>query len=209
MITKKNDFIELDFTAKIKDGEVFDTTNREEALQVKLIDKNDKREFKPFALCIGQGMVIKGLDRELENKEEGKEYVIEINPADAFGVRDPLMIKVFPLSVFKEKPSVGMFVNVDGIVAKVLSVTGGRAVLDFNSPLAGKIIIYRFKIKKIIKENEKKIEILANMFGLKLNSVKVEEGKAIVGFEKKVPDEIFKKFGKKVKELVGLELQVK
>lgn len=206
MKTKKNFFVELDFIARIKDGEIFDTTIREEALKAKLIDENDKREFKPLEICIGQGMVVKGLDKELEDKEEGKEYVIELKPEDAFGIRDPRGIRTFPLDVFKEKPVAGMLVNVDGIIAKVLSVTGGRAILDFNSPLAGKNIVYTFRINKIIKENEKKVEIVANMFGLKIGSVKIENNKAIVSFEKKVPTAIMKKFKEKIKELVGVEL---
>lgn len=208
MKTKKNDFIEIDFTASIKDGEVFDTTSREEALKEKLIDEKDKREFKPLALCIGQEMVVKGLDKELEDKEESKDYSVEIKPQDAFGARDPRRMRVFPLNVFKEMPVPGVLVNVDGIVAKILSVAGGRAVLDFNSPLAGKNIVYKFRINKIIEEKEKKIEIIAGMFGLKLESVKIEAGKAVIGFEKKekIPGEIFREFGRKTKELAGIEL---
>jgi FKBP-type peptidyl-prolyl cis-trans isomerase SlyD len=209
MKTKKNDFIELDFAASIKDGTAFDTTIREEAIKAKLIDEKDKREFKPLEICIGEGMVIKGFDKELEGKETGKEYSMELNPDSAFGKRDPKLMRAFPLSVFKERPFPGMLVNVEGAVAKVISAAGGRVTLDFNSPLAGKIIVYKFKINRIIEENEKKIKALANEFDILLEDVKIENKNATVKFAKanKAGKKTTEEFGKKVKEIIGLELQ--
>lgn len=209
MKTKKNDFIELDFTASVKDGNVFDTTSREVAMNSGLIDEKDKREFKPFEICIGDGMVIKGFDKELEDKEVGKDYEIELNPDSAFGKRDPKLMRAFPLNVFKERPFPGMLVNVEGVVAKVMSAAGGRVTLDFNSPLAGKTIVYKFKINRIIDDNGKKIKLLAGGFGIAVDDVKIEGNKATINMAKpsKAGKEAIENLGNKVKELTGLELQ--
>jgi len=207
MKTKKNDFIEFEYTASVKDGSVFDTTSREEALKAGLIAEDDKREFCPIALCIGKKMILKGLDEALEDKETGKEYSVEISPENAFGKRDPKMMRTFSLDVFREMPRAGMLVNVDGVVAKVMSVAGGRAMLDFNSLLAGKIVIYRFKIGKIVEKDEEKAKLLAKMLGLAPESVSVEGKKVRAKFEKKGNKERIKEFGKNLKEILGFELQ--
>lgn len=207
MKTKKNDFIEFEYTASVKDGIVFDTTNREEALKAELIEKDDKREFGPVALCIGKKMILKGLDEALEDKEAGKDYTVEISPENAFGKRDTKMMRTFSLDVFREMPQAGMLVNVDGVVAKVMSVAGGRAMLDFNSPLAGKSVIYKFKISKIIDKDEEKAKALAKMAGLDSESVSLEGKKVKAKFDKKGNKGAIAEFGKKLKEILGFELQ--
>ncbi len=225
MKTKKNDFIEIDFTARIKDGEVFDTTLTEEAKKAGLIketeetetkeNKGDKEEFKPINICVGQAMVPKGIDSALEDKELNKDYVIELKPEDAFGKRDAKLVKTVPLTEFKEFPSPGMFVNVNGLVAKVITVTGGRVLLDFNSPLAGKHIIYNFKINNFIESQEEKIKIIAKTFFMKIANIEITENKAVIEFDfenKEREEEKNKKieqFKNKVKELIGLDCEIK
>lgn len=200
---KKGDWIELDFSARV-DGKLFDTTRYEEAAQEKLI--SNKERLKPLIICVGEGMVIKGLDRALEGKEIGREYEIELKPEEAFGQRNPALIQTIPLSAFKEKPEPSSFVSINGIVAKVITVTGGRVLVDFNSPLAGKKVSYSFKINCIINDQVEKVKALANWLGLKLKSVKIQENTAIIKLEKdKAVPELFEQ---KIEQLFGLKLKI-
>jgi len=210
MKTKKGDFVEFDFTARIKGGPVFDTTIKEEAEKSGLINKNDKHEqegkkqeekeekekeekqkFKPATICIGQGMVIKGFDNALEDKEIKKEYVVEINPKNAFGMRSPKLIKTVPITAFKEMPAPGMFVNVNGMVAKVITLTSGRVLIDLNNPLAGKPIIYNFKINKIIEKDSEKIKILGEIFGIDISekNIQTKDNKVKIKLNKESEEE--------------------
>ena len=102
---QKNDFIELDFTAKIVDtDEVFDTTMKSEAEKTNLINEQSKKqEFKPHILSVGNSMVIKGLDQVLEGKEIGKEYKEQFSAEQAFGKRNPQLIRMIPLKRFTEQ----------------------------------------------------------------------------------------------------------
>ena len=88
MKTKKDDFIELEFTAKFEDGIIFDTNIPEQAKKLNI------KDVKPLALSIGHDMIIKGLDKELEEKEIGKKYSVKIQPEDAFGLRNKELIKM-------------------------------------------------------------------------------------------------------------------
>ncbi|MBS3072945.1 FKBP-type peptidyl-prolyl cis-trans isomerase [Candidatus Pacearchaeota archaeon] len=146
--TKKNDFIELEFTGKVKDGEVFDTNVPEEAKKIGLEISNS-----PFVLCLGQEMVIKGLDKELENREIGKEYSVDLLPKDAFQERKSSLIKLIPLNVFTQQkisPRPGMTLALDNMLVKIISVSGGRVLADFNNPLSGKIVKNSFRTRKRI-----------------------------------------------------------
>ncbi|MEM4153071.1 MAG: peptidylprolyl isomerase [Candidatus Pacearchaeota archaeon] len=201
MKTKKGDFIELDFSAYVN-GSLFDTTRKEDAEKMGL----DPKKVEPVVVCIGEGMILKGLDNELENKEVGKDYEIVLKPEAAFGKRDAKLIKPVPLSAFKERPYVGMFVNVDGFVAKVVSIAGGRVLIDLNNPLAGKEITYKFKINSIIEENDKKIKAIAKMFDIGIE--KIEENKIYIKDLKKLRKEILDLFRKKIKDLAGLEIEL-
>ncbi len=153
----KKDFIEIEFTARIKDtGEVFDSNVKEELEKIGL---QEKVKAEPFIFSVGQGMFLKGVDEFLQGKEIGKEHEIELTPDKAFGSRNLESIKIIPLSNFKGQqyqPVPGMQFEFDGQLGKVLSVSGGRVRVDFNHPVAGKEVIYKVKpTRKITDINEK------------------------------------------------------
>lgn len=195
MIIKKKDFVELEFTGKIKEsGQIFDTTLDEKA--------------KPLKICVGEGMLVKGFDDALIGKEVGKDYSVELEPKDAFGPRDKKLVKIIPISVFHEKevnPYPGLVLNIDGVIVRISSVSGGRVTADFNIPLAGKTLIYDFKIKKIIEESQEKLNAMAEFFFGKAD-VNVEGNKATITLEKKIESKPFKE---KAKELTGLDVEFK
>jgi FKBP-type peptidyl-prolyl cis-trans isomerase 2 len=207
MATKKNDFIELDFIGRIdtKDGPIFDTTNFEKAKEAELADEKTKSKFKPVKLCIGQEMVLKSLDKDLEGKEVGKTFHLEIKVKEAYGNRDTKLIRTVPLTSFEEMPQRGMFVNVNGMVAKVVSVNGGRVIIDMNHPLAGKDLFYEYKILKIIEDAKEKANVILEMFGINEKNVDLKENKLII--KQKVQDVIQQVAKKKIKELLNIEIE--
>jgi len=203
--TKKNDFIELEFTGKIKDtGEIFDTNIAEDAKKM-----GEGIEVKSLIVCIGQGMVIKGLDKELEGREINKKYMIELSPDKAFGQRDPKLIRLFSLNTFREKnvnPKPGMVFALDNMLVRIISVSGGRVLVDFNNPLAGKTIVYEFRIKKKITDEKEKVNALMNFFFKKRFDFEIKDNKIIIKDRK--AEGFVKLFGKRFKEILGLELSL-
>lgn len=205
---KNNDFIEIDFTARIREGSLFDTTIEAEARKEYLIKEGEQREFKPVKICLGQNMILPGIDKALIDKEDGKEYNIELKPEEAFGKRNPKYIKILSLSSFLKKgmmPQPNSFININDILAKVVSVSGGRVVVDFNNPLSDKFIVYNIKINKIITDEKEKIDTLAHFYFEKyeIKENKDEQGKnnyeLIV--EGKKNEKIEKKFKETLPEL--------
>ena len=209
----KNDFAEIDFVARVKETDaVFDTTIPEEAEKAGLLHEAEKGRFVPLRACIGQGMLVLGLDKALENKELNKWHEIEVMPKEAFGERDAKLVKIIPLRIFMEKgimPQAGMMLNLDGMLVRIASVSSGRVITDFNNPLAGRIILYKFRINRKIEDAKDKLQILGDFLLGKAENARIENGKGIVDFFMKVPDEIQKEFAKKVKEVIGIDAEIR
>ena len=208
MQIKKNDFIEIEFTGKAND-EIFDTTNKKEAGQMN--SEIDIKNIKPIIVSVGNQMLLKGFDDELEGKEIGKKYSIHILPEKAFGKRDPSMIKTMPMRVFREKnmnPVPGMVLQLDNYIAKVLSVSGGRVIVDFNNPLAGKEIDYNFKIIKKIDNINDKINSLQDFFFKQRFEFNINEKDKKVIFKDEKIKPLVKMFNQKFKDMIGFDFEV-
>ncbi|MFH1311272.1 MAG: peptidylprolyl isomerase [Nanoarchaeota archaeon] len=210
MNIEKGDFIEIDFTGKVKDGEVFDSTLKEE---LKKIHHGHDHSIKPkpFVFCLGQNMFLKSLEEFLIGKEIEKKYEIELEPENAFGKRMPSLIQKIPIKIFKEQkinPIPGVTLNFDGKVGKILTVSGGRVMVDFNSPLAGKIVVYNIKILRKITDLNEKIKALNDFFFGKDFKFEIKDKTLIFKVEKALTKfvELFKD---KFKEILNLDIEIK
>lgn len=213
MAIKKGDFVEIQYTGIVKDdGFVFDTTDEKTAKENNM--HNPKAEYTPVVICVGEGQLIKGLDADLEGKEIAKDYSVDVDPENAFGKKSAKLLKLVPTNVFTKQqivPQVGLPVNIDGTDGVIKTVTGGRTIVDFNHPLSGKEITYKYKILKIITDSSEKIKSLLSVvmnIPKKNIAATVKEGKAEVNMVK-MPEPIEKEFAKKIKELIPVVKDVK
>lgn len=205
MNAKKNDFVEIEFTGKAN-GEVFDTTNKEEAKTIGI-----QADVKPVIVSIGNEMILKGVDELLEEKEVGKQYTIKLSPEKAFGSRNPQLIKTIPMKVFREKnmqPTPGMVFQMDNHMVRILSVSGGRVTADFNNPLAGKDVEYDFKILRKVEDNKEKINALQDFFFRQRFEFTLDEKNKKVIFKEEKLLPILQMFQEKFKEMTGFSFEI-
>jgi peptidylprolyl isomerase len=152
-------FVLVEYTLKVKEtGEIVDTTSEDEAKKAGIYDS--KERYGPKLVIVGEGRLIPGLEKLVKELSEGEEREVEIPPSEAFGERKPENIKIMPRNVFLKSgitPQPGKVVEINGRLAVIRSVTGGRVVVDFNHPLAGKRIIAKVKLVKILNNVEDKI----------------------------------------------------
>ncbi len=213
MKLQKNDFIEIEFVAKLKDSEKPFDSNIPEELK-KLNPNHSPEQAKPFSFALGQDMFLKGIDDFFINKEIEKfpsKFTLELSPENAFGKRNSKAVQLLPIKVFHQhriNPVPGIPFNFDGRIGKVLSVSGGRVIVDFNGPLAGKDVVYEINILRKIEDKNEKIKSFLN-FLFKTDKIKfsVEDKKLILEL-----DQQFKSFAEmfkdKFKEILDLELEV-
>lgn len=203
MTIQKNDFIEIEFTGKAN-GEIFDTTNKEEAKSIGI-----KADVKPMIISVGNDMILKGLDETFEGKEIGKEYHLHLNSDQAFGPRQSNLIKTIPMKVFRQQniqPIPGATLQMDQYIVKILSVSGGRVLADFNNPLAGKELDYNIKITKQITDDKEKINALMDVFFKQRFEFKLKDKKVI--FKKQEIKPLVDMMNKKFKAMTGLEFEI-
>ena len=209
----KNDFIELEFTGKIKNtDEIFDTTIKSDAEKL----NPDIKDVKPLIIAVGNKMLPEGFDADLEGKEENKEYSIDIKPDKAFGKRNPQMVRMIPSKFFHDQkinPQRGMQFDIDGQLTRILSVSGGRILVDFNNPLAGKEITYTYNIKRKITNLDEKINALQEFFFRKKFEFKVDLKKKLITLSLEEKEKHFEKFielmAKPFDEILGMKVKVK
>jgi FKBP-type peptidyl-prolyl cis-trans isomerase SlyD len=211
MKLQKSDFIEIDFTGKFKDsGEVFDSS-----LSSELKKLSPHAVAKPFTFALGHEMFLKGINDFLIGKEIDKfpkSFTIELKPEKAFGPRNSAEVKMIPMKIFKEhnvQPIPGASLNFDGRVARILSVSGGRVLVDFNGPLSGKEVVYEVKVLRKVDDINQKVKSLNEFLFKKDFPFEIKDKKIILEVDKEEIKPLIELFKDKFKEILKLELEVK
>ena len=196
MTFKKGQLILLDYTAKIKDsGEVFESTNEEEAKKHSIHDPNLK--YMPKLVSVGEAWVLKGLDDALPETKAGEKKTIEVSAEKGFGARDKGKVRMIPLRKLgedQEKVSVGDTVEIDNKKGIIRYIGSGRVQVDYNHRYAGKTILYDINIKKSLDSDDDKIsEILKSR--LPIENEKIIYKKTGTAVDVIIPEEIFRADG--------------
>lgn len=137
-LTVKDDLVvSLEYTLRLDDGEVIDSSADREALQ----------------FLQGRGQIIAGLEQELYGMVVGEEKAVELAPADGYGEEDPDAFEVVDRDVFPAdmELSEGMGLHMrdeagEVVEAYVAEVRPDEVLLDLNHPLAGETLFFQVKI---------------------------------------------------------------
>ncbi|MBO4797327.1 MAG: peptidylprolyl isomerase, partial [Candidatus Methanomethylophilaceae archaeon] len=95
------------------------------------------------------------LEAALESAEIGKECEVTIPCEKAAGARNPKNVEYRPLKEFVKDdryPQVGMQVSVGNKTGYITSIGAGRVKVDFNNPLAGHDLMYKFTVLEEITD---------------------------------------------------------
>ncbi|MFW6024920.1 MAG: FKBP-type peptidyl-prolyl cis-trans isomerase [Candidatus Woesearchaeota archaeon] len=146
MAVKKGDKIKVEYTGKLDDGTVFDTSKHE--------DHSHPLEFE-----VGSGQVIKGFDEAVIGMEKGDEKEFSLKPDQAYGERNPELKKKVPRKNLPEdqEPKVGMNLLIETpegqkFPSKIVDMDDENLTVDLNHPLAGKNLNFEIKLLEIESE---------------------------------------------------------
>lgn len=137
MIEKGNK-VNVHYTGKLSDGEIFDTS-----------EGRDTLEFE-----VGVGQVIPGFEEAIIGKNVGDKVSVTIQSENAYGdVREDLMVKV-PHDKLPGEVEVGQQLNAVGdngqpIPVVVREVNEDHVIIDGNHPLAGKDLTFDIEIVSV------------------------------------------------------------
>ena len=133
---EQNSTVTLHFALKFENGDVIDSN----------FDKD------PATFTIGDSSLLPGFERSLFGLKAGDERGFEILPEQGFGTPNEQNIQVLPRSQFE-----GMDLDI-GILVIFKDAAGGempgvvkafddqQVTINFNHPLAGKVILFEVKI---------------------------------------------------------------
>ena len=137
---KENNTVKVNYTGKLADGQVFDSSEGKE----------------PLEITLGQGQLIPGFEKGLINMKLNEKKTITIVKDEAYGdVNDTLIQEVNKAQLPEDmSPEVGM-----GLVSKtpdgqemnllVVEVKEETIVVDGNHPLAGKDLVFDLEVLEI------------------------------------------------------------
>jgi FKBP-type peptidyl-prolyl cis-trans isomerase SlpA len=118
-------------------------------------------EGKPATLQLGIGQMAEPLERRLQGLEEGAEQSFELEPAQAFGERNPELVQRVSRAMLAANGEPGRrYVpgdllefpapNGDSFAGVLKEIDDRGAVFDFNHPLAGQRIRFQVRILGIL-----------------------------------------------------------
>jgi len=135
---KDGDTIKIDYTGKLDDGSVFDSS---------------EKHGEPLEFTVGEGQVISGFEEAVRGMEEGEEKEFRIEPSEAYGEYNESLSQQVPKDAIQANMDIqeGMMILVrtpDGreMPAKVTKMGDEEITLDMNHPLAGKALNFNIKI---------------------------------------------------------------
>jgi peptidylprolyl isomerase len=130
------DTVEVNYTGKLTDGTVFDSTSGGE----------------PYEFTLGQGQVIPGFEQAVTGMKIGESKTVSIPADEAYGPRrDDLIVEVnrdeLPPDI---DPQVGMQLQTDHaggiLVVTITGVSETTVTVDANHPLAGQDLTFDIEL---------------------------------------------------------------
>ncbi|MFW6376081.1 MAG: FKBP-type peptidyl-prolyl cis-trans isomerase [Thermoplasmatota archaeon] len=83
MAVKDGDFVKVDYTGRLEDGTIFDSSIEEVAKKSNYYDEN--RNYEPLGFTVGQGELIPGFEDGVKGMSEGEKKEVEIPPEEGYG----------------------------------------------------------------------------------------------------------------------------
>ncbi len=139
---REGDRVQVHYTGKLQSGEVFDSSQGRE----------------PLDLTIGEGKIIPGFEQALLGMQTGDKKSFDLTPDQAFGERKDELVHVIQKEQIPSdiKLEIGMQLALEGqqkepIPAQVVDISESTVTLDTNHPLAGKDINFEVDVVEITR----------------------------------------------------------
>jgi len=144
-ISAPDDYVEVDYTGSLSDGEVFDSSVG----------------FEPLGFVIASGVMIPGFDEAVRGMAVGETKIVTIPSEDAYGDWTEEMVIAIPRDIpteEEEPPVVGEVIYLFGgmgfVPVTVLEVTDDFMIVDANHQLAGEDLTFEITMLKIVKPDD-------------------------------------------------------
>lgn len=140
-VVAQNTKVTLHFALTLPGGDIVDST----------FDK------KPAIFTFGDGSLLSGFEKKLLGMQKGERKQFTVTPEDAFGQPNPANVQHFKRSDFDSAMELheGLIISfADASKAElpgvVKSFNDDEVIIDFNHPLAGRVIYFDVEILDVV-----------------------------------------------------------
>jgi FKBP-type peptidyl-prolyl cis-trans isomerase 2 len=152
MTIATGDSVTLEYTGRLDDETVFDTSRESIAEEAGLAEAQPDREYAPLKVDVGAEQVIEGMEEGLIGLEAGETSTLSIPPEKAYGERSEENIQEFETEQLREMlggqtPEEGAYLEAQNGQHGEVIHSGDEVVrVDFNPRLAGKTLTFEIEV---------------------------------------------------------------
>ncbi len=140
------------------------------SIEYTLNDANTKEQLdtnvggKPLEFISGQGQIIPGLEKEIENLNAGENTDVLVQPAEAYGEYNDEAVQTLPKEQFAGVDLVegmdlyGTGENGETVQVIVKAVGEEDVTIDYNHPMAGKTLMFSVSILDVRAATDEEIQ---------------------------------------------------
>ena len=133
-VVAEGDLISVHYVGTLDDGEEFDSS----------------RDREPLSFTVASGQMIVGFDEAVRGMKVGEVKTVRLEPAKAYGEKDPEALIEVPLEQVPEGTQAGdTLFSPQGQSVTVVEVNSGVVVIDANHRLAGEFLTFEIEIVAI------------------------------------------------------------
>jgi len=154
-VVKEGDTVLVDYTGRLDDGTVFDTSIEDVAIEAGVY--NPGRNYQPLEFTVGAGQMIKGFDAGVVGMAVGEEKTLILPPEDAYGFyrEDKVQtVSIEELEAAGITPVVGKKLTTSQGMGTITEITNTSVVIDLNHHLAGKTLTFDVELVFIDSRSE-------------------------------------------------------
>jgi peptidylprolyl isomerase len=145
-------YVKIAYTGTLADGTKFDSSE----------------DSQPLEFMIGAGQMLAKFEENLMGLRKGDKKTFTILAADAYGERDETLMEEVPLSAFPKDLTLttGMQLGTTDpttgqqMIVTVAELKKDVAVIDFNSPLAGKDLTFSIEVMEVRNATKEELSAL-------------------------------------------------
>lgn len=143
----KNTVVQFHYTLKDDEGALLESSN----------------DGDPMAFLCGHNNIIQGLEAAMEGKQKGDNFSVTLEPKDAYGDRKDGMTQRVPVKHMmgqkRWKKGMAGWIKTDKGERQFTVVKLGKfmADVDFNHPLAGKVLTFDVDVVDVREATEEEI----------------------------------------------------
>ncbi len=146
------DSVTLEYTGRLNDGTVFDTSREDVAQEHGLAEAQPDRDYAPLTVEVGAGQVIEGMEEGLLGLEAGESTTLTIPPEEAYGEWSEERVQEFETDELRElvgsqNLEEGAYLEAqNGQMGELVHVDEETVRADFNPDLAGETLEFDVEI---------------------------------------------------------------